>query len=286
MAKTQDLKRRIRSVSNTMQVTKAMKMVSAAKLRRAQDRILNARPYAQKTLAVLRSLAARAGEDAHPLLRSRVGKKAHIILLAGDKGLCGGFNANIIRTGEDYVREQLSDHEISISAVGKKSNEYFSRRDWEVKHSWVGIFRDIRFALAEEIAVSSSEMFLSAEVDRVYLVYNEFKSAIQARPVVQPLLPVQRIEAAEGETHEDYIYEPSAAALLDALLPHYVRHMIFQALLESAAAEHAARMTAMDSATNNASDLIDSLTLTMNRVRQASITTDIIEVVSGAEALG
>lgn len=286
MAKTQDLKRRIKSVRNTMQVTKAMKMVSAAKLRRAQERIMNARPYAQQTLTILRSLAARAGEESHPLLQSRVGQKAHIIVLAGDKGLCGAFNSNIIRAAENFVRDNLSRYEISITAVGKKSNEYFRRGHWTIKHDWVGIFRDIRFALAEDIAVAATKMFLAGEVDRVYVVYNEFKSAIQARPVVQPLLPVERIEAVAGETFEDYIYEPSAAALLDALLPHYIRHTIFQALLESAGAEHAARMTAMDSATKNASELIDSLTLTMNRVRQASITTEIIEVVSGAEALG
>ena len=285
MAKTQDLKRRIRSVRNTMQLTKAMKMVSAAKLRRAQERIMNARPYAQQTLAVLQSLALRAEADAHPLLQARVGKKAHIILVAGDKGLCGAFNSHIIRTAEEYVRENLEGQEISITAVGKKSLQYFERRDWEIKHSCVDIFRNVQFTHAEEIATAAIERFLSGEVDRIYVVYNEFKSAIQARPIVQPLLPIQRIELAEGDTAEDYIYEPSADALLKALLPHYVRHLIFQALLESAGAEHAARMTAMDSATNNASELIDSLTLTMNRVRQASITTEIIEVVSGAEAL-
>ena len=286
MAKTQDLKRRIRSVKNTMQVTKAMKMVSAAKLRRAQDRIKNSRPYAQQTLAILQSLAARAGEESHPLLQARVGKKTHMIVLAGDKGLCGAFNTNIIRAAEEHARTQLQGHEVTLTAVGKKSLEYFSRHGWNIKQQLVGIFRDIRLSHADEIADFATKMFLTGEADRVYVVYNEFKSAIQARAVVQPLLPISRIESAEGETHEDYIYEPSVATLLGALLPHYVRHLIYQALLESAGAEHAARMTAMDSATNNASDLIDSLTLTMNRVRQASITTEIIEVVSGAEALG
>ena len=285
MAKTQDLKRRIRSVRNTMQLTKAMKMVSAAKLRRAQERIMNARPYAHQTLAVLRSVALRAEEDAHPLLQARVGKKAHIILIAGDKGLCGAFNSHIIRTAEEYVRENLESHEISITTVGKKSLQYFERRDWEIKQSLVDIFRNVQFSHAEEIATAAIERFLSGEVDSVYVAYNEFKSAIQASPIVHPLLPIQRIEPAEGDIAEDYIYEPSADALLKALLPHYVRHLIFQALLESAGAEHAARMTSMDSATSNASELIDSLTLTMNRVRQASITTEIIEVVSGAEAL-
>ena len=285
MAKTQDLKRRIRSVRNTMQLTKAMKMVSAAKLRRAQERIMSARPYAHQTLSVLQSLAARAEQDSHPLLQARAGKKAHIILVAGDKGLCGAFNSHIIRSAEEYARENLQDHEISITAVGKKSYQYFERRTWEIKHHWVDFFRNVEFTHAEEIATAVSELFLSGEVDRVFIAYNEFKSAIQAKPIVQPLLPIQRLEPAEGDTAEDYIYEPSADALLKALLPHYVRHLIFQALLESAGAEHAARMTAMDSATNNASELIDSLTLTMNRVRQASITTEIIEVVSGAEAL-
>ena len=286
MAKTQDLKRRIRSVRNTMQLTKAMKMVSAAKLRRAQERIMNARPYAHQTLAVLQSLAARAEADAHPLLQARVDKKAHIILVAGDKGLCGAFNAHIIRTAEEYAREHLQGQEISVSAVGKKSYQYFERRDWEIKHHWVDFFRNVQFTHAEEIATAAIELFLSGEVDHVYVAYNEFKSAIQAKPIVQPLLPIQPIEPATGDSAEDYIYEPSADALLKALLPHYVRHLIFQAMLESVGAEHAARMTAMDNATNNAGELIESLTLTMNRVRQASITTEIIEVVSGAEALG
>jgi F-type H+-transporting ATPase subunit gamma len=286
MAKTQDLKRRIRSISNTQQLTKAMKMVSAAKLRRAQDRILNARPYAQQTLSILRSLAARASEESHPLLQSRVGKKALMIVVAGDKGLCGAFNANIIRAAEDHLRLNVGDQPVQVSAVGKKSNEYFKRRGYQINNSWVDLFRDIQFSHAEEIASQASELFLSGEVDRVYLAYNEFKSAIQANPIVQPLLPIQRIELQEGDTVEDYIYEPSAESLLNALLPHYVRHLIFQALLESCAAEHAARMTAMGNASSNASELIDSLTLTMNRVRQASITTEIIEVVSGAEALG
>ncbi len=286
MAKTQDLKRRIRSVRNTMQVTKAMKMVSAAKLRRAQERIMNSRPYAQQTLAILQSLATRASEESHPLLQAKVGKKAHMIVLAGDKGLCGAFNSNIIRAAENYAREHLEGHEISVTTVGKKSQEYFARRGWEIKHEWLGIFRDVRLSHADEIADAATSMFLSDDADRVFVAYNEFKSAIQAKAVVQPLLPIQRIETVEGETHGDYIYEPSPEALLNALLPHYVRHLIYQALLESAGAEHAARMTAMDSATNNAAELIDSLTLTMNRVRQASITTEIIEVVSGAEALG
>ena len=286
MAKTQDLKRRIRSISNTQQLTKAMKMVSAAKLRRAQDRILNARPYAEQTLSILRSLASRASEESHPLLQSRVGKKALMIVVAGDKGLCGAFNSNIIRAAEDHLRVNVGDEPIQISAVGKKSSEYFKRRGYDINNSWVDLFRDIQFSHAEEIASQASELFLNGEVDRVYLAYNQFKSAIQANPIVQPLLPIQRIEAQEGDTAEDYIYEPSAESLLKSLLPHYVRHLIFQALLESCAAEHAARMTAMGNASSNASELIDSLTLTMNRVRQASITTDIIEVVSGAEALG
>ena len=286
MAKTQDLKRRIRSISNTQQLTKAMKMVSAAKLRRAQDRILNARPYAEQTLSILRSLASRASEESHPLLQSRVGKKALMIVVAGDKGLCGAFNSNIIRAAEDHLRVNVGDEPIQISAVGKKSSEYFKRRGYDINNSWVDLFRDIQFSHAEEIASQASELFLNGEVDRVYLAYNQFKSAIQANPIVQPLLPIQRIEAQEGDTAEDYIYEPSAESLLKSLLPHYVRHQIFQALLESCAAEHAARMTAMGNASSNASELIDSLTLTMNRVRQASITTDIIEVVSGAEALG
>jgi len=284
MAKTQDIKRRIRSVKNTMQLTKAMKMVSAAKLRRSQERMLALRPYARRTLKVLRSLAARADPEFHPLLQTHGEQRQEIVVVTADKGLCGAFNAGIIRTAEAFANEQ-SQRELIYSTVGKKGSEYFGRR-FELKRRWTDVFRIVEFEKAKEIATSLIDSYLAQEVDAVHLVYNEFKSAIQARPIVQQLLPVEPAELKSGEPADDYLYEPSAREIFDTLLPHYVNGQVYQAMLESSAAEHAARMTAMEAATNNAGELVDSLTLTMNRVRQASITTEIIEVVSGAEALG
>jgi F-type H+-transporting ATPase subunit gamma len=284
MAKTQDLKRRIRSVKNTMQLTKAMKMVAAAKLRRAQERIMKARPYAHRTLAILRSLAARAEAESHPLLQPHGETRLELVVVTADKGLCGGFNAGIIRTAVAFAERQAG-CDIKISAVGKKGRDYF-RRSHELIGEWPEVFRKVEFGTAKEIAAAVMERYIGSDVDKIYLVYNEFKSAIQCRPTVQQLLPIEPKEISAGHTPRDYIYEPSVRALFGSLLPHYVENQVFHAMLESAAAEHAARMTAMDSATNNAGELIESLTLTMNRVRQASITTEIIEVVSGAEALG
>jgi len=283
MAKTQDLKRRIRSVRNTMQLTKAMKMVAAAKLRRAQDRILNARPYARRILRVLQSLAARTEPEAHPLLQLRGDQRIELVVVTADRGLCGGFNAGIIRTAVSFA-EQQAGRDVRFNAVGKKGAD-FLRGHYEVIERWNDVFRRVEFAKAREIAAALMGRYVEGEVDRIFLVYNEFKSAIQAKPTVQRLLPVEPEEFDKGQTPRDYLYEPSADALFGALLPHYVENQVFHAMLESAAAEHAARMTAMDSASNNAAELIDSLTLTMNRVRQAAITTEIIEVVSGAEAL-
>ncbi len=283
MAKTQDLKRRIRSVKNTMQLTKAMKMVAAAKLRRAQERIVSARPYAHGMRRLLRSLAARADRDQHPLLRSRAGRRLELAVLTGDRGLCGGFNAGILRTAAGFAELQ-ADCDVTIVAVGKKGRDFFRGRG-TLTSQWVDIFRSVEFATAKQIAEALTQRYVAGESDRICLVYNEFKSAIQAKPIVQQLLPIEPEQPEAGRAHGEYLYEPTERELLAALLPHYVEIQVFHAMLESVAAEHAARMTAMDSATKNAGELIDSLTLTMNRVRQASITTEIIEVVSGAEAL-
>ncbi len=284
MAKTQDLKRRIRSVKNTMQLTKAMKMVAASKLRRAQERMTRARPYAQRMLRVLRSLATRAEPEEHPLLQIHGDRNIELIVLTGDRGLCGGFNHGIIRAAVDFAGEQTGGT-LKINAVGKKGNEFFAKR-YEMAGSWLDVFRQVDFATAKSIADELIQRYTSRGVDSIYLVYNEFKSVIQAKPVVQRLLPIgaEELEAA-GDTG-DYIYEPSAQQLFSSLLPGYVENQVFHAMLESVAAEHAARMAAMDSATKNAGELVDALTLTMNRVRQASITTEIIEVVSGAQAPG
>jgi F-type H+-transporting ATPase subunit gamma len=245
---------------------------------------MKARPYARRTLAVLRSLAARAEPEGHPLLLPRGDTRLELAVVTADKGLCGGFNAGIIRTASSFAERQAG-CDVKVSAVGKKGRDFFRGR-YELASEWIDVFRKVEFGTAKKIAAALSERFIEDEVDKIYLVYNEFKSAIQSKPIVQQLLPVEPADFEMGSTPRDYIYEPSAQGLFAALLPHYVENQVFHAMLESAAAEHAARMTAMDSATNNAAELIESLTLTMNRVRQASITTEIIEVVSGAEALG
>ena len=285
MAKTRDLKRRIRSIKNTMQVTRAMKMVSAAKLRRSQERIVQARPYARKMLEVLRSLASRANPDLHPLLRERGDRRVEVLIVSGDKGLCGSFNTNIIKKATAFL-ETLGDREVTVHTVGKKGRDYFRRRRYPVYKEWVEVFRDLSFPVAAEIAKDLIERYVREDLDAVYLVYNEFKSVMQQSTVIERLLPIERIESEDGVAPQDYIYEPAPEALLEKLLPLHVEVQLYRVFAESVAAEHAARMTAMDSASSNAAELIDSLTLHMNRVRQASFTTEIIEVVSGAEALG
>jgi F-type H+-transporting ATPase subunit gamma len=287
MAKTRDLKRRIRSIRNTMQLTRAMKMVSAAKLRRSQERIFAARPYAKQLDAVLQSLASRANPELHPLLTIRPERRIELIVVTSDRGLCGSFNTNILKTAVAFLREREG-REPEIQAVGRKGRDFFRRRPWKIRREWADVLRSIEFSLAAEIGQEMVARYTNEEVDAVYLLYNEFKSAVAQRPVVERLLPISRAEVVEGPktTIEDYIYEPDAQSLFLRLLPHHVNMQIYRALLESQAAEHAARMAAMSAATTNAGELIDQLTLKMNRMRQASITTEIIEVVSGAEALG
>jgi len=287
MAKTRDLKRRIRSIRNTMQLTRAMKMVSAAKLRRAQERIFAARPYARQLDAVLQSLASRANPELHPLLQVRPEERIELLVVTSDRGLCGSFNTNILKTAVAFLREREG-RTLELQAVGRKGRDFFRRRRWTLRREWADVLRNVEFALAAEIGGDVSARYAAGEVDAVYLVYNEFKSAVAQRPVVERLLPISRAEVEDGPKTaiEDYIYEPDPQSLFLRLLPHHVDMQIYRGLLESQAAEHAARMSAMSAATTNAGELIDQLTLKMNRMRQASITTEIIEVVSGAEALG
>jgi F-type H+-transporting ATPase subunit gamma len=276
-----DIRRRIRSVKNTQKVTKAMKMVSAAKLRRAQEAIFAARPFARKMMEVLNRMASRADADAHPLLEERGDGKVLAVVITGDKGLCGAFNANIIRTVSRFLAER-PDVDVSFSFVGRKGRDFFRRRQVKVRAEHVGVYQALRFETAQEIAADLIEAFTSGEVDRVFLVHNEFKSVIQQPLVVDRLLPIERHEIRPEDLEQDYLYEPAPAAIFEDMLPKHVEVQVWRALLESVAAEHGARMTAMDAATNNASDLIDRLTLHMNKVRQAAITKEIIEVVSGA----
>ena len=246
---------------------------------------MNARPYSHRMLKVLRSLAGRAGTEEHPLLQIREGKRTEVVVVTADKGLCGSFNAGIIREAEGFMNGLSSDAAVKVNAIGKKGREYFGKR-FDLSSEWVDVFRKVEFKTAKAIADELMDRYINDQVDAIHLVYNEFKSAIQAKPVCQQLLPIQPAELEADEPVGEYLYEPSAQVLFGVLLPRYVQTLVFHAMLESAGAEHAARMTAMDSATKNAGELIDNLTLTMNRVRQASITTEIIEVVSGAEAMG
>jgi F-type H+-transporting ATPase subunit gamma len=284
MAKTQDLRRRIASIRNTRQLTKAMKTVSAAKLRRAQDAMLAARPYADQMQKVLKSLASRANPEAHPLLARHGDQRVRALVITSDRGLCGSFNVNICRAATGYF-EEYRGRDLELLTVGRKGRDYFRRRNYTMGRDWEDVLRTVGYTTAVDIAQFLIEAYVKDDVDTVFIVYNEFKSAMQQQPVVEQLLPIERLDLEAGES-EDYIYEPDAASLFNALLPKHVEFQIYRALRESVAAEHAARMTAMDAATRNAGELIDKLTLHMNRVRQASITTEIIEVVSGAEALG
>lgn len=285
MAKTLDIRRRIRSIRNTMQVTKAMKMVSAAKLRRAQERILHARPYANRMRAVLRSLAARADPEQHPLLRVRGEERVELVVVTADKGLCGSFNTNLYKQATVFL-EKFGHREITVHCVGRKGRDYFRKRRYAVHREWVDVFRTLDYPTAAEIARDLMDRYVREELDAVFVVYNEFKSLLQQRPVVERLLPLDRESLGAGESADEYIYEPAAADLFDRLLPLHVEVQVYRALLESAAAEQAARMRAMDAATSNAAEFIEKLTLKLNRVRQGSITTELIEVISGAEALG
>ena len=276
-----DIRRRIRSVKNTQQITKAMKMVSAAKLRRAQEAMFAARPYARKMMEVLNSLASRAQPDSHPLLQERGDKRILFVIVTADKGLCGGFNANIIRAAVKFLDERTG-RELQLDLVGRKGRDFFKRRKYQVRSEHVGLFQKLTYPAAQKIASNLMETYTNGEVDQVYLIYNEFKSVIAQKVIIERLLPIQKMMFKETEPPQDYIYEPGPEGIVAGILPKHVEIQVWRALLESAAAEHGARMAAMDAATNNASDMIEHLTLYMNKVRQAAITKEIIEVVSGA----
>jgi F-type H+-transporting ATPase subunit gamma len=283
-----DLRRRIRAVKNTQQITKAMKMVAASKLRRAQERMMSARPYAHQMQRVLRSLAARVDPSVHPLLASRElrpDSKTLVVIVTADKGLCGSFNTNIIKAAGAFITE--SPTACTLGLVGRKGRDYFGRRGFGVLFEQIGIFQKLGYGSAQAIGQAAIEAFVSGEVDRVVLLYNEFKSVMTQRLVVDQLLPIPRaeVEGAAAGPQVDYLYEPSPEGIFNQLLPRYVEIQIYRALLESNASFFAAQMTAMDTATKNSADMIASLTLYMNKVRQAAITREIIEVVSGAQAL-
>ena len=283
MAALLDIRRRIRSVKSTQQITRAMKMVAAARLRRAQDRIFKARPYANQMMTLLSSVAARTTDRSHPLLAQRPIKRQLLVLVTSDRGLCGGFNSNLIRAAQSYLDEHR-DRDVSIITVGRKGRDYFIRRPVKVVGEHINIFGRLEFSQSQPIAKRIIELYTQEKVDAVDFIYNEFKSIMTQRVMVERYLPIKPIVPAQDEALIDYIYEQPAQDIFNVLLPRYVEIEVYRALLESQAAELAARMTAMDAATNNAADMIDSLTLYMNRVRQAAITREIIEVVSGAAA--
>ncbi len=285
-----DLRRRIRAVKSTQQITKAMKMISASKLRRAQERVVGARPFALQMQRVLNSLASRVDSAMHPLLAERedgADSKVLLIVVTADKGLCGGFNTNIIKAASGFISH--AEGSIELGLVGRKGRDFFKRRGFEVRIEEIGVFQRVKYADARRIADAAIEEFTSGRVSKVFIVYNEFKSVMQQRVTTEQLLPIPKAgvavgAGASGANGADYIYEPGPAEILSDLLPKHIEIQVYRALLESAAAEHAARMTAMDAATKNSGEIIDTLTLYMNKVRQAAITREIIEVVSGASA--
>jgi F-type H+-transporting ATPase subunit gamma len=285
------MRRRIKSVKNTQQITKAMKMVSAAKLRRAQDKVVAARPYAQKMAEVLGNLSANVGDFSHPLLDGRGDEKYLIVLVSADKGLCGGFNANLMKAVQNFLK-QFPDKKVEMMPVGRKARDFFKRRGMDFVEEYIGVTGKARveYSEAQEIADNVIRTFTEdTSIDKVFLVFNEFKTVLSQKVVIDQLLPIVSTPKAEGEAENkpqaEYIYEQPPADIFGRLLPKQIETQVYRALLESIASEQGARMTAMDSASKNAGDLIGALTLNMNRIRQAAITKEIIEVVSGAAAL-
>jgi F-type H+-transporting ATPase subunit gamma len=290
MATLRDIQRRIRSVQSTQKITRAMKLVAAAKLRRAQERILAARPYAAKMGELLGNLVAAAGGSdgaGHPLLEQREGPRRQIVIITADKGLAGAFNANVIRRALEFVR-QSNTAEVTLVVVGRKARDFYRRRQWTIKRDMIGFWDRLAYTHAAELADYFMQQYLDGEVDEVHLLYNEFRSVVVQRPVREQLLPIPRTAAGEGDaaaTPVDYIYEPNPAAILGELLPRHVRTQVFRALMESLAGEYGARMTAMEAATKNAKEMIDVLTVQFNKARQEKITKELLDIVGGAEAL-
>ncbi|CAE6705294.1 MAG: ATP synthase F1 subunit gamma [Nitrospira sp.] len=293
MPSLQSLRRKIAAFKNTQKITKAMKMVAAAKLKRSQDRILAARPYAHKMRGVLSNLSQRVNRTSHPLLQKREGKKIEILVVTSDRGLCGGFNGNIVRKSAEFVRQCESQGlSVNLSLIGRKGRDYFRRRSWPIRQEWTGIFDKLSFEHAIDIGGDLTENFIKGTFDELYVVYNEFKSAIQQRVIVEKLFPIDAAaefgapQATEGSSlGGSYLYEPDEGELLSALVPKHFQIQTYRILLESAAAEHGARMAAMDGATRNAGQLIKKVTLYYNKTRQAAITKELMDIVGGAEAL-
>jgi len=298
MANLKEIRKRITSVKNTRKITRAMKLVAAARLRKAQDNVVRLRPYADSTVEIITSLASRLGHEEHPLLARREPKKILLILLTSDRGLAGAFNTGIskaaFRTYTEFVQEGK---EVSVAAIGRKGSEYFRRRGVAIAHSFGHVYEQLSYSKARTIGELIINEYTKKKVDAVYIAYNEFKSAISQKIELQRLLPIELPQELTNTSQDgvvdnkdnlgqvEYLYEPEQKTLLNTLLPLHVHAGIYRALLESVASEHGARMTAMDNATNNAADMIQALTLQANRARQAAITTELMEIIGGAEAL-
>ncbi len=289
MPSLQSLRRKIAAVKNTQKITKAMKMVAAAKLKRAQDRILSSRPYAHKMREVLANLSRRVNRSAHPLLQKRTGNKIEILVITSDRGLCGAFNTNIVRKAVETLREHEGrGHKVTVSLVGRKSRDIFRRRTWPIRQQWTEIFDKLSFEHALDMGQDLTDHFVKGTFDELYVIYNEFKSAIQQRVIIERLFPIEALETdgtAAAALGGSYEYEPDEEELLKALLPKHFQIQAYRILLESSAAEQGARMAAMDGATRNAGELIKKVTLYYNKTRQTSITRELMDIVGGAEAL-
>ncbi|GKS56730.1 ATP synthase gamma chain [Nitrospira sp.] len=291
MPSLQSLRRKIAAFKNTQKITKAMKMVAAAKLKRSQDRILAARPYAHKMREVLGNLSLRVNRASHPLLQKRQGRRIEVLVVTSDRGLCGAFNGNIVRRSAEFIRQsEAKGLHVAVSIVGRKGRDYFRRRTWTIRQEWTGVFDKLSFEHAIDIGGDLTDNFMKGTFDELYVVYNEFKSAIQQRVIVEKLFPIDTAvefggTEVEASTGGSYLYEPDETELLNTLVPKHFQVQAFRILLESAAAEHGARMAAMDGATRNAGQLIKKTTLYYNKTRQAAITKELMDIVGGAEAL-
>jgi len=287
MPSQRDILRRIRSVKNTQQITKAMKAVSASKLKKAQTAMMAARPYANKLVTVISRLASRAPREYHPLLAHRGSRRVEFVILTSDRGLCSAFNTNVLKRAVALYAEKKADGcDITLNILGRKGVDYLRRRDYGIRKDWTGISGRLAYSHAAMIAQEVIENYVTDEVDEVYIIYNEFKSALTQNVIAEKLLPVEPESSDEpAGSLGDYIYEPSPEGVLDTLLPKHVEFQLYRAMRESEASEYGARMTAMDAATNNAKEMIGKLTLQYNKARQASITKELMEIISGAEAL-
>jgi F-type H+-transporting ATPase subunit gamma len=290
MPTLRDIRKRLKAIQSTKKITAAMKMVAAAKMRKVQDRMLNFRPYAARMETVLSDLARVAEREIHPLLALRMKKTVEVVVMTSDKGLCGAFNTNILRAAYKYINELKNENvEVSLSVVGRKARDFFKRRNVPMRNTWIGLSGRISYENAQEIAGNLTENYTNESFDEVIVIYNEFKSLIAQKVTFMKLLPVGTLEGGEEKKETamtaDYLYEPSRAAIFEMLLPKYIEIQIYRALLESSAAEEAARMAAMENATKNCTELINKVTLLANKVRQASITKELMDIVGGVEAL-